>query len=642
MARVSQQSRDIIIRLSLAVVTVAIYWPVHNFAFTNYDDDRLILHNPFLRQGLTLQGLRWALTTPLDQWMPVTWTARMLLYQWFGLDAGAYHLVNVLFHAANTLLLFGILNRMTAAPWRSALVAALFALHPLHVEPVAWVTGLKDVLSTCLGLLTIWSYIRYVEQRPRDGQALGIAVFSSTGPENPGKQSGRPDLFTARRVYYALTLVFFALSVMAKPMMVTLPFVLLLLDYWPLGRTCWAKPACIPESTLGVRPGQTVKCLVKEKLPMLGLSVVCCFLTYWGQLHERSLLTLESAPLSARATNAMVSFGRYLIKMLWPTDLSYFYPYENWSWIAVSGSILVLLAVSRWVMYRARRDPHLLVGWLWYLGTLVPVIGLVPTGLYSLADRYTYLPLTGLFIMVAWGMPATAMASRTSKVVAAVMAGAVLGACAGLTCVQIQYWRDTETLNQHALRVNPNNFVAYINLGAALNSQGRLQDAIRQYEQALAIKPDNAHAHNNLGNALLGLNRVPAATEHLQEAVQAGQAYADAHNNLGVALARQNKLPEAIGHWEQALQLKPEFAEAHNNLGLGLMRLRRIQEAIDQYEQALRIKPDYADAHYNLGLAMEHLGRFHEAMSHYEQALRINPDYVEVQKALARLRFLAG
>jgi len=581
MIEFSRRQQGLLLCSCLALATAIVYWPVHRFEFTNYDDNLYVADNPHLRDGLTLRGLRWALATPLDLWMPVTWSVRLLEYQLFGSNAGAHHLVNVLFHVANTLLLFGVLQRMTGAPWRSALVAGLFALHPLHVEAVAWVTGLKDVLSTCFGLLTIWVYARYVEE------------------------------FTVRRsrwkVFYGLSLLLYALALMSKPMMVTLPLVMLLLDYWPLGRTDWAKPAL---ARSGLATTERVKVtpaqLLKEKIPHFALAAGACMTTLWAQRAEGPLVSLEKLPLSIRIANALLSYVGYLVKTGWPKGLAVYYPLDaNLSSAAASAAGAVLLGLTAAVIWRARRAPWLVTGWFWYLGMLVPVIGLVQAGVVpAMADRYSYVPLVGPFVMLCWSVPGRALERRVARVTAGCVSLAALVTCATLTRTQIGYWRDTETLFRHALSVTKNNWLAHNNLGIALGQAGKLDEAIEHCEQALRIRP----------------------------------GFPEAHYNLGMALGRIGRVDEAIGQYEQALRFKPDFPEAHYSLGNALFTTGNIPEAIAHYQQALRIRPDFAEAHYNLGVALEQIGQVQEAIDHYEQALRIRPGMTVARERLSRLQ----
>jgi protein O-mannosyl-transferase len=666
MTELSERRRNVLIYLCLAVAIIVVYWPVCHHEFANYDDYLYVTDNRHVQGGLTLRGFAWAFTTNhAGNWHPLTWLSHMLDWQLWAANAGAHHLVNVLFHIANTLLLFGVLRRMTASPWRSALVAGFFALHPLHVESVAWVAERKDVLSTCFGMLTMWAYVRYVETLKVHGSRFtvqGSALHASVSAEALAKA----ERFTLN-AFYGLALLFFTLGLMAKPMVVTLPFVLLLLDYWPLGRTQWAKPAA----------GESVKAppsqLLKEKLPFFALAAVSCVVTYWAQRGGGTVVSLARLPPGMRVANALLSYVGYMGKAFWPMGLAVFYPLQvRLPAAAVMGAGIVLVGMTAAVIGRARREPWFVTGWFWYVGTLVPVIGLVQVGGQSMADRYTYVPLIGLLMMLCWSVPGRAMGRQTVKVITCIAAGAVLAVCAALSRVQVGYWKDSETLFRHALDVTRDNWLAHYSLGVALGQAGKHEDAIEHYEQVLRIKPNYVAAHYNLAGTLARLGRVPEAMGHWEQVLrikpdyaeahydlgvsleQAGKLegaithyeqalriksdFAEAHYNLGSVLVRLGRVPEAMGHWEQALRIKPDYAEAHYDLGVALVGQGRVQEAILHWEQAVRIKPDYAEAHYNLGVAMERVGKVRSAIGHYQEAVRIKPDYAEAQNQLARLR----
>ena len=630
MTETIRRHQNLLICLCLAVVTAAVYWPVCHYGFVNYDDQPYVYQNLHHRDGLTLRGLGWAFTTGLDQWMPITWLARLLEWQCFGTDAGAHHLVNVLFHIANTLLVFGVLKRMTSAPWRSAFVAALFGLHPLHVESVAWVTGLKDVLSMFFGLLTIWAYVKYVEE------------FAVHGSRFDTRRSPPPTLHAPRSTlhmyYYVLSLVLFVLAVMSKPMMVTLPFVLLLLDYWPLGRTKCGVAAGLPaeggargDQGFSLRTPRTREgCgyrnpssemdrryiggfpvrLLKEKLPFLVPVIVSCVLTISARHSSGALAPLEKLPVGDRVANAIVSYVTYLRQLVWPGGLAVFYPQRQWPADVVTEAGVVLILLSAWVIYQARRKPQFIVGWLWYLGTLVPVIGLVQVGNLRMADRYTYLPFVGLFIMVAWGVPGGVIERPVRKQIIAGIAVVLLGAYAVLCRQQVRYWENTGTLFRHALKVTTNNWVAHYNLGVSMVENG-----------SVAGGPSN----------------ILEVLDHFAQAVRINPRYPEAQYNLGITLARLGRIHEAIDHFEQALQFKPNYPIAHYNLGLALWLTGKPQEAIRHYEQAVEFMPDYADAHYNLGLALEQTGRVGDALKQYDRAVRLKTDYPDAQNNLAWL-----
>jgi Tfp pilus assembly protein PilF len=578
--------------LALIAANLIVYASLGHHDFVSFDDGDYVTGNPTVARGLTWHGVRWAFTSGYaSNWHPLTWLSHMLDVQLYGLNPGPQHVTNLLFHIANTLLLFGLLHGMTGALGRSAFVAGLFAVHPLHVESVAWVAERKDVLSTLFGLLTLWAYVAYTR---------------------------RPDL---RR--YLAVLMLFALGLMAKPMLVTLPFVMLLLDYWPLRR---------------LAPLRSIGPLVREKLPLLALSIASSIVTFAVQRRGGAVMGLDVIPLSLRAANALVSYVAYIGKMLWPTRLAVFYPYvqplPGW-WIA--GACLCLVAVSVVVLWAGGRHPYLPVGWFWYLGTLVPVIGLVQVGSQPIADRYTYLPLIGLFLLVAWGVPELLIRWPPGRVALPAAAVVLISACAVAANTQLQNWESSTALWTHALEVTAGNNVAFNNLGNVLAKQGRFDDAIAEYSEALRIKPDYAFAHNNLGRVLASQGRAGEAIEQYTEALRIEPDYADAHNNLGIVLADQGKLDEAIAQYSGALRTKPDFADAHNNWGIALAKSGKADQAIHEFLEALRIKPDYPEAHNNLGIVLASQGKVREAMAQYSEALRLKPDFQEARRSLEDL-----
>jgi len=600
-----QRRQAILICVCLAAVIIAVYWPVGHAGFLNYDDNQYVTANPHVREGLTVPTVVWAFTAGYAwNWHPLTWLSHALDCEWFGMNAGGHHAVSVLLHVANTVLLFLVLRRITGATWRSAFVAALFGVHPLHVESVAWVAERKDVLSGLFWMLALGGYVRYAE-RPTRGR-------------------------------YAVVMGCYAMGLMAKPTVVTLPFVLLLLDYWPLGRTRWKRS--VVGNNASLRLGE----LVREKVPFFALAVVSCGVTMWAQHGGGAFNSLDRLPLGPRMANAVVSYVRYMEKAVWPSGLAVFYPYREWPTGAVIIAAAILAAVSGTVIRRALRDPHLAVGWFWFLGTLVPAIGLVQAGAQSMADRYTYLPLIGLTIMLGWSVPSRATERWNLKLITGAAAAASLVAYATLSRVQVGYWKDSETLFRHALDVTRDNWGAHSNLGIALAQTGKIEEAIAHYQQALRIRPDLAEVHYNLGNALAQAGRVPEAIEQYEEALRVIPDLAEVHNNLGIALAQAGRVLEAITQYEEALRIAPDLAEVHNNLGIALAHADRATEAIAQYEQAVRIKPDYAEAHNNLGNALLGSARMPEAIAHFEQALRINPDFAEAYANLGSALAQAG
>ena len=632
----------------LALTTLAVFLPVARQGFVNYDDSDYVSENAHVQSGLKWENVVWAFTTGhASNWHPLTWLSHMLDCQLFGSKAGPQHLVSVGFHIANTLLLFLLLRRMTGALWRSALVAALFALHPLHVESVAWVSERKDVLSAFFFLLTVGAYVRYAE----------VKSLMANKVQSPGAGAPRFTLHASR--YYLLSLLLFALGLMSKPMLVTLPFVLLLLDYWPLQR--------FRPSALNSQPSTFFR-LVAEKAPFVLLAAASSMVTFIVQRKGGAVST--ALTFGERIANALVSYVRYIGKMFWPENLSILYPHPgHWAAWQVMVSAGLLLTVSAAVILMARKRPYLVVGWLWFCGALIPVIGLVQVGIQSMADRYTYVPLIGLFIMLAWGIDELIPVRPWRGNALAVGAALLLAACACLTGRQIRFWRDSEALFRHAVQVTRNNYLAYNNLGFYLSGQGRTTEAMENYrlalkinpayedalnnlgyalagqkkyaeaiplyEAALRIKPMHAEVHNNLGNALSETGKIDDAIQHYLIALQQKPDHADAHNNLGIALAMKGKLDEAIPHFHEAIRCKPSYASAHSNLGNALAVQHKLDEAIKEYLESLRLKPDDAQAHNNLGNALAEQGKLEGAVENYREALRLNTDNPEAHFNLA-------
>jgi protein O-mannosyl-transferase len=573
--------------------------------FVNYDDNLYFYSNPQVQAGLTWHGVMWAFRTgETNNWHPLTWLSLMLDVTLFGTAPAGPHLTNIILHAANTVLLFLLLRRLTGAHWRSAFVAALFALHPLHVESVAWVSERKDMLSACFGLLALLMYARYAR----------------AGAKPPASRD------------YWLALLLYALALMSKPMMVTLPFVMLLLDWWPLGRF---------EPTVARSRSSVLGRLMFEKLPLIALSAVSSMVTLVYQ--KKAIQSLTHITIGIRIVNAVVSYGRYLGKMFWPVNLAVPYPHTGYASFELCCLSAVLIAAVCLVVYRLRSNfPFLVTGWFWYLGMLVPVIGLVQVGMQSMADRYTYLPLVCVFIMLTWGADKILKRWELSATAICPMALLVLAACTARTIDQLRVWQDSETLFRHALAVTDDNFIAHNNLGLALMQTGRVEDAVPHFRQALSIRPAFAEAHNNLGNALLQTGSAGEALEHFREASRLMPDSASVHYDLGNALSQIGHYGEAIAQYELALRIKPDFAEARYNLGNALLRSGKAAEAIAQYEQALRIRPDHPETHCNLGNALLDLGRAAEARTHYEQALRIKPDFAEAHNNLGNALLQLG
>ncbi len=595
----------LLISLFLIVATVLVFWPVRNHEFLNYDDNVYITENAQVKGGLTLKGSIWAFTTThAANWHPFTWLSHMLDCDLYGLAPGGHHLTSVLFHMVNALLLFFILHRMTKALWVSGFVAALFAFHPLHVESVAWVAERKDVLCTFFWMLTLGAYLYYVE----------------------GPGVGR----------YSLVVSFFVLGLLAKPMVGTLPFVLLLIDYWPLRRF---RSGPSKDETDSKGPSQmdfrkrkfSALGLFSEKIPLFVLSAASSIVTYLAQQKGGGLKSIEAYPLATRVVNAMVSYAGYIRKLVWPEGMAFFYPYpETFPIWEVVGSILLLSCISFLVVRYARKNPFLLVGWLWYLGTLVPVIGLIQVGNQAMADRYTYIPLVGLFIMVGMGFPCLLGRWRYRKVFLGASMGLTLLLLMIITRLQIDHWRNNFTLFEHALQVTSDNFLAHNNLGVAVAEQGKIEEAIAHYREAIRIKPNYLDAHYNLGVNLTKQGRYEEAMDHYREALRISPHDAETHNKVGILLAREGKHREALGHFAEALQFKPGFAAARYNLGLALAEQGEYQKALPHFAEALRLNPDFPEAHFSLGMTYRIIGDWDSAMKEYGILRRINPELANI------------
>jgi tetratricopeptide (TPR) repeat protein len=627
----------------LVLGTMALYWPATRCDFVNFDDDLYLTSNVHVQKGLTWEGLKWAWLNPVCwNWHPLTVWSHMLGRQIFGWKPWGHHLVNVILHAVNTGLVFLLLRRVTGALWRSALVAVLFGWHPLHVESVAWVAERKDVLSGLFGLLALMAYARYAESSREKGEG-GSRKAEAGGPWSAvgGQRSllSRPSV-----IYYLLSLFLLALGLMSKPMLVTWPFVMLLLDYWPLGRMqkaeCRKQNAEAPNTSHVSRftfhvPRLTLLLLLVEKIPFFVLAVLTSVVTFVVQRRGGILLSAETPPLGARVGNALISYVRYLGKLFWPADLAVFYPHPGY-WplgkVLLAGGLL--LGISGLVWAQRRRYPYLLVGWLWYCGTLVPVSQLVQTANMAMADRWTYLPSLGAVVLVVWGVCELTRGWRYQALALSVAGSAVVVACLTLTRQQIGYWKDSETLFQHALKVTECNWFVHNHLGAAFYKQGRTDEAIRQYREALRLNPAFAQAHNNLGAALEKEGQTDEAIRHYQEALRLKADYAEAHNNLGIVFFQQNRTDDAIPQFKEAVGLKPDLAEAHYNLGAALDQKGQMDEAAREYQEAVRLQPDYANAHYHLGVALGQKGQVGEAIRHYQEAIRLQPDYAEAYNNL--------
>jgi len=624
--------------LFLVLVTAAVFWQVTGHDFVSFDDDEYVYDNAHVRRGLTADNVVWAFTTThAHNWHPLTWISHMADVGLFGLDARRHHLVSLLFHLANAVLLFLVLKRMTGALWRSAFVGALFALHPLHVESVAWISERKDLLSTLFFFLTLAAYTSYVE---KGGKGRYLLVFA-----------------------------LFVLGLMAKPMLVTLPFVLLLLDYWPYGRFAAAGGQGPREATASAPPGERGKkigkgkakktpvreappraetrpvmrpaSLVAEKIPLFAVVVVASGVTLWAQ--QRVVKPMELFPLPGRIANAFLSYAMYLVKTFWPVDLAVFYPYVRLSLLSppVILSVLFLGAVTAFAFLKARRHPYLVVGWLWYLGTLVPVIGLVQVGLQAMADRYTYTTLIGVFIMIAWGVPDLLKGVPRRREILAVLAALALAVSAAVTWHQVRFWQNSLTLYERAAKVTKGNWWAHYNLGLTLMLEGKDDEALKNFQEALRYRPDDPEALLNVGVIHARRGDVEGAAARFRRVLEVNPSSDKAHRNLGKLFLDRGDAAGALGHLKEAVRLDPSSAENHFFLGRAYARGNDLEKAAAHYLEALRLKPDHVEAINNLGIVLARQGKIDEAIARFREALFINHSYREAQvnlQAALRLR----
>jgi cytochrome c-type biogenesis protein CcmH/NrfG len=674
--------RDWPIMALLAAATIAVFWQVSWNGFVNLDDPAYVTHNPMVREGLTWAGVRWAfgdLHGEATYWHPVTWLSHMLDCQLFGLNPTGHHLTSLFLHTLNTVLLFAVLRRMTGRRGPSAMVAALFALHPLQVESVAWVAERKNVLSAFFFMLTLWAYARHAEvQTPKSKiQSQESNVQTQEPASGLGPHASRFTLHISR--FYLLSLSFFALGLMSKPSLVPLPFVLLLLDYWPLARLQVQSPESNVQSlnadgrmqnaesattyhasriTHHVSPLPLLPLLV-EKFPFLALSAASSLLMIRAGETLGALVSTKELPIPFRLTNAVVACALYLRKLIWPVDLSVFYLHPGrWPAWSVAVSALLLLAVTAAAVWQARRRPYLIVGWLWFLGMLAPVIGLVQAFVQALADRFAYLPAIGVFLMVVWAavdwlahlaaptaddhrwtqidtdkkgvepslstaktVPPARRQEKTESnppsgllhlcssvsicgcpLLTLAPAAAVLAGCVVMTSSQLRHWRNSLTLLQRAARVEPSNFVARVMLGNALFERRQLDAALRQYQAALRLRRDYPEAWLRAGVALTELGRPAEAMPYLTTACQLVPSWPEPQRRLGLALLRQGGIKEARDAYHKLIPLIPPTAEGYRDLADMLAEGQQYAEAIHYFHEALRLKPDFAPALNNLAM----------------------------------------
>lgn len=584
---------EIGIGLALAAATLAAYAPVWRNDFINVDDPEYVSENRQVQAGWTAENLRWAWTTfHAGYWQPVTWMSLQLDAHLFGLSPRAFHLDNLFWHVANVVLLFALLRRLTGSLWRSAAVAMLFALHPMHVESVAWVTERKDVLSAFFGLLSLWAYAAYAA-KPGLGRYLAVAMT-------------------------------LALGLMAKPMLVTWPCVMLLMDVWPLRRArgSHANEQAQTKVSTDLSPARR-RWLIVEKLPLFVLVAAFSFITVRAQ--GQVLVSLSRLPLEVRVGNAALSYVWYVAKSFWPVDLLPFYPLPSATpaWSQVVAAAVLLAGITAALSVLARRRPYLLVGWLWFLGTLTPVIGLMQAGEQGRADRFVYLPHIGLFIFLVWGIGDLLVGMRIPEMAAGIASAVVFPAIGILTFLQAGYWRDSVSLWEYTIRTSPENSMAHSNLGAEWLKQGKLAKALPHLWEAVRLNPTNWQGQFNLGVALERQGQLDPAIEHYAAALRIKPDLAFAHANWGAVLVARRNEDEAFGHFAEALRLDPSLAPAQFNWGVGLMQQGKTDDALRHFEDALRLDPNLAAAHLNLGRLLADMNRLDESVQHYREAARI-------------------
>jgi len=604
-----------LVSLCLVAAVIVTYLPVIHSDFVGYDDELYVTENKQVQEGFSSESLKWAFATfHSANWHPLTWLSHMLDCELYGLNPAGHHWTQVEFHIVNTVLLFFILFKMTGALYKSAFVAALFALHPLHVESVAWVSERKDLLSTFFGLMMIFAYHRYVK--------------------------------TSDFKNYLLIIVFLSLGLMAKPMLVTFPFVLLLLDFWPLERFQYQKNKNDDLS----QPGRTVYVgfkgfmrLVLEKIPLFIPVVISSILTFLAQKSEGAVKTLGALSLKTRIANALVSYVSYVSKAIWPRKLAVFYPHPGDAlseWTIIGAALLIAAAILLSIR-TFKKYPYIAVGLFWYLGTLVPVIGLVQVGGQAMADRYTYIPLIGLFIIVVWGVSDFFIKWQYGKFFLGVSIMIILSALAWNTFHQLGYWKNGITLFENAVDVTENNYLAHNNLGTAIGSAD-LDRAIFHCKTALKIKPDYMEAHYNLGNFLEKKGHTDEAIAHYLEALRIKPDYGKAHNNLGATLYKQKDYEGAALHFLKALEINPKDSGVRNNLANVLFAQEKVDEAVLQYREAIRIDPKNLNAHYNLGNISLKQGKTEEAFTHFAEVIKLKPDNVQAYNKIGLILFKQG
>ena len=582
----SQSKQKIIIYVILTAMTLAIYWQVHQFDFVNIDDNLYVQENSHITSGITLENIRWAFGNRYgDLWNPLVWLSLMADYELYGLNAGGYHVTNLIFHILSALLLFWLFHRMTGTLWRSAFVAAFFALHPLHVESVAWVSERKDVLSAFFWMLTLCFYVVYTE-----------------------KQSVRR---------YLLVVFSFVLALLSKPMVVTLPVIMILLDYWPLKRF---------ENQN--RLSDTIVWQLKEKLPFFALSAVMIFLLLYSPYQQEAIFKPFS--LIARLANAPVAFVTYLVKTFWPHNMAVFYPFPSYipAWKVLTASVLIVF-VSVFVIVKSKRHPYLLVGWGWFFIAIAPVIGIIQISLtapYAMADRYHYLPSIGIGVILSWSVPNIFKNKNIRKMVLFPTSIVLLAILSTLTWKQCGYWENSFKLWDHALKVTKNNFMAHGNLGVALFTEGKTNEALVHFNHALKLKPDHILLYNNRGGVYAELGQYQKAFEDFNKTINQRPDYAGSYNCRAVVYSKIGQYQKAIEDFNMSILLKPDNAYTYNARGTVYTKLGQYQPAMNDFNKSLMLNNDYVEAYINLAVIYGKLNQYDHVIKYLTEALRRQPD----------------
>jgi protein O-mannosyl-transferase len=574
------------------MLCLVVFGQVRNYAFVNYDDSGYVSENPQVQVGLNYNSIIWAFKTGhIGNWHPVTWLSLMLDSQLFHNNIGWFHVTSLLLHIANTLLLFWVLNQMTGGAWKSAFVAALFAVHPLHVESVAWISERKDVLSTLFWILTMLLYVRYVKR--------------------------------SSIIWYLLAMITFTLGLMSKPMLVTLPCVLLLLDFWPLQRF---------QNTKKSR-------LILEKIPFFAITAASSVVTFFVQKSGGYMMTSTVLTLPVRLANAAISYISYIEKMFWPAHLAVFYPHplNKVSYPQAVIAAVLLLVITVWLFRLSSQYKYLIVGWLWYLGTLVPVIGIIQVGDQAIADRYTYVPLIGLFIMIAWGIPELFAKLRYPEKLPAVFAIIVILILSMTAFMQTAYWRNSITLFEHAIAVTKDNNVAHFCIAGPIAEKGNIDSAIWHLRQALQIRADDRRAHNQLGVYLLEKGKPTEAVSHFQDAIKLDSKFTEAYNNLCVAYNRLGKFDKSIEYGEKAIKIAPNEADSYFNLGIAFYQKGNLDQAVRYWRETVKLNPKHSMAMSNLGAVLYQMGNKQEAVKYLQEAVRLNPNDTSAQSNLRQI-----